>query len=214
MNSMKESSTQLFIHDSVSERELLEQYIEDYRRADQFVKQVEEFNARASIPSLNELRYAGYHATNFLQLSISSGSSAEKNAQISKAINHCRRSAYDAGEAGISVALERLRIFKEYNKQVQITSVVPDWLDCLKLCEEVRAARQNARKSGVEQVSDLQDRMVSFEKLAQYCVKADLAQDELSKKANDDRRASRRTLLGLVLAALAIVVPIAFEFSP
>ena len=97
-----------------------------------------------AIPAHNELRYAGDH---FLRV-MSDAGGIEDLAQLRKAIAHCERSMYEASEAGIIYALERIQSFKQDYKSVVISSAVKDWVGILDLADRSRHLLVSARAQG------------------------------------------------------------------
>lgn len=69
---------------------LLRRYQDEYERADELAAEVNLFQNAASIPAHNELRNAGKHLLDALD--VGEGRVADAEA-LTSAINHCRRAA-------------------------------------------------------------------------------------------------------------------------
>lgn len=107
----------------------LREIVDLFDEAERKVKEVEQFSQELSVPSINELRYVGYHLARAL---------CEDNAdavadQLKKARGHCQRAIYDAHEIGIIHMLEQIRAFKDgYQKSSHVVvEVIPDYVDLL-----------------------------------------------------------------------------------
>ncbi|WP_122571473.1 hypothetical protein [Pseudomonas viridiflava] len=103
-----------------------------FQLAEEKIKLVENLNQELSIPAINELRYAGYHMTQYLSGQV------EADAQLSKAENHCKRAIYDAVEAGITHQLELIKLFQHDFRNLIITETISRYGEIKK---EVKAAR-------------------------------------------------------------------------
>jgi hypothetical protein len=87
---------------SPEQRDTIKEIIDLFDKAEDKVKEVEQLAQELSVPSINELRYVGYH----LARSFCEDNPQEINTQISKAQGHCKRAIYDAHEIGIIFMLE------------------------------------------------------------------------------------------------------------
>ncbi|MBX8531686.1 hypothetical protein K5D32_18590 [Pseudomonas cichorii] len=104
-----------------------------FQLAEEKIKLVENLNQELSIPAINELRYAGYHMTQFLA---STGEEADK--QLGKAENHCKRAIYDAVEAGVTSQLEMIKVFQSDFRNVIISETITRYPQIRK---QIKAAR-------------------------------------------------------------------------
>ncbi len=96
--------------------------------AEKKIKRVEQINHEGlSIPSVNQLRYAGRHCLDSL---VSDDEEVENN--IYEAKDHCKRAIYDAMEIGIVTILEKIQIFNKDYKYITITDVLPDYISTLR----------------------------------------------------------------------------------
>ena len=99
------------------------------------VKQLENTIDKLPIPSINELRYAGFHSVCSLKIGISDET---KQKEIQSAINHCKRAIHDAMEIGILYYLREIREFEKDYKFVSITSVLPSYIQDTITINEIR----------------------------------------------------------------------------
>ncbi len=182
---------------------------EHYDIADGFCRDVQAFLEEAGIPAMNELRYAGYHLLHAL-----TDKSEPASAQIIKAVNHCKRAAYEAAEAGILTCLQKVSQFKEDYKGVVITTCIPNWPDMLVKCDEIKDAIANSRKKGDDRGEDHKNQMAAFDTLKGFCKTIDHSREELNKTIKGDIKAQRQFVLVTLLAVLAIVVSIWFGLYP
>ncbi|MDQ6954812.1 MAG: hypothetical protein Q9M20_05155 [Mariprofundaceae bacterium] len=74
------------------------------------LKETEQLCGDLAIPSVNELRYVGYHITKALCHDVDSN---DYNEELLRAERHCKRAVYDANEVGIEYLLRKIANFKE-----------------------------------------------------------------------------------------------------
>jgi hypothetical protein len=95
---------------SPEQKNTIKEIVQLFDEAESRVKEVELLAHELSIPSVNQLRYVGYHLARSLN---EEDNSTEFDLQIGKAKGHCQRAIYDAHEAGIIFMLERVKQFRE-----------------------------------------------------------------------------------------------------
>jgi len=118
------------------DREKLEAIIRLFDEAESKVKEVEQLSSDLSIPSINELRYVGYHLTKALCQQTDGTISSE----LDKAERHCKRAIYDAVEIGVIYLLEKIQEFQQdYGRSVEIVTVIPNYIE---LCAEAHDTRE------------------------------------------------------------------------
>lgn len=98
------------------------------------LKEVEQFTQDLSIPSINELRYAGYHLAKAICYE-ETGDNNQLNCEIDKAKGHCKRAVYDAHEMGIIYVLEKIKLFNEqYTDHMSVVvEVMPNYSETVLL---------------------------------------------------------------------------------
>ncbi len=99
--------------------------------AEEKIKLVEHLNRQLPIPSINELRYAGYHLVQYLK----DGDKAE----LGKAENHCKRAIYDAVEAGVMHQLEMIQVFQTDFRMIALSEHITGYSD---LKKQIKAAKE------------------------------------------------------------------------
>ena len=115
--------------DSISE------VFECFKNTEKIIKKFEKTHGELPIPSVNELRYVGYH---FL-MATTETSDVSIRENIEKALNHCKRAKFDTYEASSMILLEELKIFNEsYGKIVETQSVITDYVGKLSKIEEIK----------------------------------------------------------------------------
>lgn len=182
----------------------IKKYRLEYAKADQFCQQVQDFVSEAGIPAMNELRNAGHH---LLRAQDDNGKIIKRD-ELIRAINHTKRACYEAGEAGILVALDHIRIFKDDFRMVPLTNVLPDFLDMMQNAEKARVAMLDARTDDDDRTNDYQLRMDSFTTLKEICERLDVARPEAVKLMNEAQRTSRRFVVQISVAAIVALIAI------
>ena len=180
-----------------------------FDKAENKVKEVEQFAQELSIPSINELRYVGYH----LARAMCESDEQELNFQIDKATGHCKRAIFDAHEIGIIYMLERVRIFKEaYSPHASsVLEVIPTYAEELsnsnkasKFIAEIKEQHRNNRDDYYEDciphyetLRDIVERLTEAEPLISTKIT-----EKVAKDIKDTRRfitTVSLTLLGLLI---------------
>lgn len=180
-----------------------------FDKAENKVKEVEQFAQELSIPSINELRYVGYH----LARAMCENDERELSCQIEKAIGHCKRAIYDAHEIGIIYMLERVRIFKDaYSSHASaVLEVIPAYTGELsssnkasKFIAEIKEQHRNNRDDyyelcvpHYETLRDIVERLSQAEPLINT---------KITEKATQDRRDTRRFIMTISLTVLGITI--------
>lgn len=95
-----------------------------FKKAEEKIKKLELSHKNLIIPSVNELRYAGYHLLQASRLTTDN----EIKEEISKANRHTKRAIYDAIEASLVYILQEIELFdKEYNKIPETSEIIPEY---------------------------------------------------------------------------------------
>lgn len=183
--------------------ELMTAFIDAERR----IKRVEWIETKLQIPSINELRYVGYH----LFKAFSYIENADKQAEeISRAKRHCKRASYDALELGIIHVLEDIRDFKEEFHDFPVSDVVPDYLDKLKQISSIQKFLENSAGSE-DRDSYYEECEKNLSTLEEIRLSLDSARDEINLKrreANDTEtranKAEKRSRILLMVAILSL----------
>lgn len=174
-----------------------------FKLAEEKIKLVENLNLELSIPAINELRYAGYHITQF----IASETLDAANEEFGKAEKHCKRAIYDAAEAGVTYQLEMIKIFQTDFRNLNIRKVISNYgeiRDKIKAASTlVLAPRGKVDRSAyyAECAKHLEVLQIAREELESY-------RDDLIQELKQENRAARFyqvALATLVICALALV---------
>ena len=178
-----------------------------YDEADQYVREIAEYRDAASVPALNQLRYAGHH---FLE-AIGDDGSIQSEEAFRRAYNHCERALYDATDAGITFALKQINRFKEDFKDIVITEVIPDYLDYLEKAENAKDMLGRSRSQ--PPLVRAKEYMEVFRDMREITTKLDVSRDSCTVALRKARRDSRRFYLSFIVAALGVVFIILRYFA-
>lgn len=180
----------------------IKQYRAEYAKADIFCQKVQDFIREAGIPAMNELRNAGHH---FLKSVDDNGKMINPN-ELTRAINHAKRACYEAGEAGILIALDEIHAFKEDFRGIRISQAVPGFVEMMAKASEARDTITQSRANEEDKTRDHQARMDAFDELRGICRILEAARDECQALVSEAVTASRRFYIGLVVTiALAVI---------
>lgn len=173
----------------------LSQFRTIYAKADGFCKEVQSFASEAGIPAMNELRYAGHH----MIVAVDDAGRVSDHDHLVRAINHAKRACYEAGEAGVLIALDRIDTFKTDYKTISVTGVLKNYVDILQAAESAKKRVVLGRDHPNDGASDHADYMEHFRGLVPHCAALDIAREELNKVLADQSRTTRRWVIGVCL---------------
>lgn len=177
--------------------------------AENKVKEVEQFAQELSIPSINELRYVGYH----LARALCEENEQELNCQIEKAKGHCKRSIYDAHEIGIMFMLESVIDFKK-NYTVHsstVLEVIPTYTDELSRSNKASRFIAEIKESHHDNRDDYyEDCVPHYDSLRDIVDKLTVAEPLINKKIiekiESDRKGTRRFIITVLLGLLGLSI--------
>lgn len=194
------------------EKEKLDELIALFAEAEAKVKEAEEIDGDIIIPSINELRYIGYHVLR----SIAHIDEKSFESELAKAANHARRAIYDAAEAQVIFYLEKVQSFQIRHKHsASLTDVMGNYIE---LMHEVKSAQEEIslirqKKLPVERAEYYQKCHPHIQKLKNIVSQLDVAELEIAKKEKHSARVFVITLaatfagiLGAAAAVIALII--------
>jgi len=201
------------------QKEAIATVIEFFDRAEVLVKEIERLDGNLSIPSINQLRYVGYH----LARALCRDDSGSTDAEIEKARNHCQRAIYDAHEIGIIYQLETVKAFSKAHSEHSslVIEVVPTYPDDLAAAEEAAAfindIQHSHRDDREAYYRESEPHYNTLKKIGARLrhadplvrTKAEEQHAEDLRRAANERRETRRFVTTVLLAAFGLVVTIA-----
>ena len=108
-----------------------------WQNAEDVLKKVERLNGNIVIPSINELRNAGFHLAR--AISPESGDDRSSDEHVELTILHCKRAIYDAVEVGILHCLNQIKNFDDDYKFIEVTDVITDYLNKRIFIDEIKS---------------------------------------------------------------------------
>lgn len=179
------------------DKDRLKELSDLFTEAEAKVKEVEEIDGDIVVPSINELRYVGYHLMRAL--------AAEHpviEQELNKAADHARRAIYDAAEAQVIFFLEKVKSFQErHRKAASVTDVVSDYLALMRQVEQAKKRISETRQENlpVNRAEYYQQCEPHILALKDIVVQLELAEPEIAKK----ERKSARNFIFLVAGTIA-----------
>lgn len=176
------------------------EYRDLYETADGLSKEVAEFRAEVVIPAHNQLRYAGHR----LALAVGAGGIVDPD-QFHKAIAHCERAMYEAAEAGITSALDRVIQFREDYKDIEVGDIVPEYRQVIALARS--SAELVAQPRSEDSPSaNAQRYMGKFRELRDGLEALENGRDDLNARVAQQAKESRRFIIRTLLLSLGTAV--------
>ena len=173
-----------------------------YDKADQFVREVAEFEDEVTIPAINELRYAGHH----LLQAIDDDGSISNEEQFRRAVSHCERAMYEAAEAGINSVLVWIDQFREDYKNIVVKDVVDDYARILAHTRKTQDLIARGRSDQMSSSDRVSRYMETFRQLREYSELLEASRDDLNAKLSEQVKDKRRFIIRCLLILLGTVV--------
>lgn len=184
----------------MSDGDDFERYLNLYEMADGLAKEVGEFRAQVVIPAHNQLRYAGHH----LARALGEHGIADSE-QFSKAIAHCERAMYEAAEAGITAAVDRVNRFREDYQDIEVGDIVPEYRSVIAVSRSCVELLAQPRSEGSPS-ANARRYMNRFRELRAGLEALETGRDDLNARVAQQGRESRRFIIRTLLLALGVVV--------
>lgn len=192
---------------SPPQKDAIKEIIELFDKAEARIKEVEQLSQDLSIPSINELRYAGYH----LARSYIEDDPQELDIQIDKARRHCKRAIYDAHEMGIIDLLKVIKLFKEAYTPFSssVLEVIPRYTEELatankakRFISEIKEKHRNKRDDYYKECEPHYKALRDI--VDNFSVAEPLINQKIIEKKENDQKQTRRFITTVALALLGL----------
>ena len=185
----------------------LSEISELFALAEEKIKLIEHLGEGLTFPSVNQLRYVAFH---LLRADKTTDENLKKE-ELRKARNHCERAIYDAVEPGIVHYLEEIRTFQNDYRMVEITNIIPKYLDILRKADESSGFISERIKDSISDRSNnqgdqYQEATSLFEGLKEAVKLLSYARPELNKKLRKYRLVFLVSVATLIVAAMGVIV--------
>lgn len=184
----------------------LAEIISLFDKAEREIKQIERLNDELPMPSINELRYSGYHIAR--AWTAQQGDDATTMAdELTKAKRHAERALYDAYEIGIQYHLGRIGGFKKDYKNFNVSSVLKDYADLRAQANQANKHIQEVAEHTVGQREQhYQACAEHYARVAQIADRLDEARDDINAAIRADVMVTRRWAIGIVLGIMSLII--------
>ena len=185
----------------------LSEISELFALAEEKIKLIEHLGEGLTFPSVNQLRYVAFH---LLRADKTTDENLKKE-ELRKARNHCERAIYDAVEPGIVHYLEEIRTFQNDYRMVEITNIIPNYLDISRKADESSGFISERIKDSISDRSNnqgdqYQEATSLFEGLKEAVKLLSYARPELNKKLRKYRLVFLVSVATLIVAAMGVIV--------
>lgn len=220
------------------QKKQIQEIVALFRKAERLIKRIETLESALSIPSVNELRYVGYHLCCALvgdgcldprsaPITDTADSRSEDeriDEQIVSAKRHCKRALYDAYEIGIVHHLESIEAFEEKHASDSdlVLEVVPDYPDLLAhaadasvLLDQVKQDNYDDRDAYYEQAEPHHNRLGELAKKLRVCdtfvtKKVNRRRKEEAEERAEKLRLKRRFQCQMLIGLLSVLLTTAW----
>ena len=185
----------------------LSEISELFALAEEKIKLIEHLGEGLTFPSVNQLRYVAFH---LLRADKAPDENLRKE-ELRKAKNHCERAIYDAVEPGIVHYLEEIRTFQNDYRMVEITNIIPNYLDISRKADEssgfiLERIKDSISDRSNNQGDQYQEATSLFEGLKEAVKLLSYARPELNKKLRKYRLMFLVSVATLIVAAMGVIV--------
>lgn len=182
-----------------SEEETLDEIVALFRDAERAIKYVEDFGQTLVFPAVNQLRYTGNHLVRFL--------ATRDRTELIDASRHVKRATYDAYETAIVYQMGCYEKFKQDYQKVQVTKVIPDYVEIQGQIEDARQfiRDHNGSKTRGDHYRDGQEHL---DKIKCMVHRLEVSRGELNKLIQSERTKFMLQLTGSVAAVLSVLATV------
>ena len=184
--------------------EKLQKFADHFAAAESQIKIVEYLDKELIIPSVNQLRYAGYHVAR----AISSLDPVALDEHLGKAINHCKRSYYDTKEVAVIYLLEKIEAFQnDFRTSAEVLKVMPNYCDLIVSAQEASDHIESVKNNHYDNREEFYTSCdPHYDILKSIVDKFSVARPLILKETEKERNAIRRTIIATVISALTLLV--------
>lgn len=191
-------------------KSIIDNIEKNFKDAESKIKSAELLDQTISIPSINELRYAGHHILRATQLKEEAGILEE----LDKANRHTKRSFYDAVEASILYKLQEIENFdKEYKLIPETITVINNYNSKLSqvsnIVQEIEDINIDSRDEKYKIIEDHYKTIKEINNEFQMSIPTIV--NLIDKNEQTEKKEHRRFVLQLIMGAIAIIVTIAIS---
>ncbi|MBF0307877.1 MAG: hypothetical protein HQL40_15490 [Alphaproteobacteria bacterium] len=175
-----------------------------YREAEQALHEAETVHHELSVPSVNQLRYAGRHVLSALVGADAAAAEEEKQ----RAQRHCQRAIYDAFDGITSYLLESIADFKADYARIEITPHFPRYHETLEKARNARDLLIKARTVSDDRHRYYTDCRKAARELKSCHDAMELAREELNKAIKNRNRVVYFAWAGIVVALIGVAATV------
>lgn len=179
-----------------------------FQKAEDKLKLVERLHDEGLVvPSVNELRYSGYH----LLRALNTTDPEERSGHIDRAERHCCRAIYDAVEVSILDRLEAIRRFEDDYRLVEVTRVLPNYVELRGRVRKAEELITTTDEDDRERYYDICEQ--HYSELERVAATLEDARPELNKQLRNSRRGAMVAAVSLLVALVGALAAILGAFG-
>lgn len=190
-----------------------QQFLEEWMRVEEALKQTERIKNEAFIPSINELRYAARRVVQ-ANIDLSSGSATDEDVRrhLTEAIENCIKARHDAVDSAINYIHEKLDEACTSIGYPRIISVFPEYEETRKKIHEIDMMVIESRKNRstlTKQYDEIEK--THLDKMVEFYLKLETSPKIVASMARRDRirffgaAVTVGVVLGLCLWGLTLI---------
>ena len=172
-----------------------------YCDAEKKIKKVEHLSVDVAIPAINQLRYAGRHL-----IRVVGGLSKNPAEDLEQAENHCKRSCYDAGEAGLLYCLDNFRKLQEDYSTTPISKFFPGYVEACHTNDDAREFvdinSDGSREELFQAIDTHLNNLIAIDKKLPHI------RDEINKYLVEERKNYVRNLIYFIVTLITMIAAI------
>lgn len=193
----------------VDHKKKFEEILKLFLKAEAEIRNVTHITNEAPHPAINELRYYARHLLNIVN---DKKDPAEEFQEIK---NHGERAIYDANEFAVLFFLEEITNFRTYYNEIHtISTVIPNYIECLRKAEEIKEFIRNVTEQYIENrekyCSEIKIYVNELNKVVQTFR---IAQPQVVVHLKEIEKKDRKFIITCLFSVLAILIAIIIAYS-
>jgi len=173
-----------------------------YDEAEAYIAEISSLWDGLEVTAVNQLRYSGRHVLNAL----TGNTSLNAEEEYRRAVSHAKRAIFDALDSGIIFCLQKIDIFKQDYRRIEITT--PGYHDTIRAARKSKALLDDARRKYDTRHDFYEEAREHFAILKEACEVLEDSRPEQNKRlaAHNRNIIFAWATLGIGLLSLAVVL--------
>lgn len=177
-----------------------------YSEAEEALKYFETLNRKVSVPSVNQLRYAGFHILKGLVNDALSFDEGLK--ELDLALGHIKRALFDVYEHCALFSLDHIVKFNDDYRDIPVSPVIPDIVQVKGRVREIIEDLSRFKNRNEDRYLHFQSCRSHYKELEQVAYRLDSAREELNKIIEGKNRQKLYNIIMFLVALASLIIAV------